>query len=127
MNLTVSIIIGIILVLCLLLILIVLMQNSKGGGLSSQFAGANSSQLMGVKRTSDFLEKATWGFSITIMILTLSTGFILNNATPTFEENRSINVERAKQSRGFAPQALPQEEAGGTTDDPFAAPAEDNE
>jgi len=42
----------------LLLILIVLVQNSKGGGLSSGFSATN--QVMGVRKTTDFLEKATW-------------------------------------------------------------------
>ena len=44
-------------IICVILILIVLVQNSKGGGLASGFTG---SQIMGVRRTADFLEKATW-------------------------------------------------------------------
>ncbi len=52
---------GIILFVCILLILIVLVQNPKGGGLSSSFSSSN--QFMGVKRTADFVEKATWGFA----------------------------------------------------------------
>ncbi len=43
---------------CILLILIVLVQNSKGGGLASNFQASN--QIMGVRKTADFLEKATW-------------------------------------------------------------------
>ena len=46
-------------IICVLLILIVLVQNSKGGGLASSFASSN--QIMGVRKTTDFLEKATWG------------------------------------------------------------------
>ncbi|WP_302996806.1 preprotein translocase subunit SecG, partial [uncultured Muribaculum sp.] len=42
----------------ILMIGVVLIQKSKGGGLSSQFGGAN--QVMGVRRTNDFIEKATW-------------------------------------------------------------------
>lgn len=49
---------------CLLLILIVLVQNPKGGGLSSTFAGSN--QILGVKKTNDFLEKATWTLAIAV-------------------------------------------------------------
>jgi len=45
---------------CILLVLIVLVQNSKGGGLASNFQSSN--QIMGVRKTSDFLEKATWVF-----------------------------------------------------------------
>ena len=47
-----------ILIVSVLLSLIVLVQNSKGGGLVSNFGGAN--QMMGVRQTTDFLEKATW-------------------------------------------------------------------
>lgn len=54
---------------CVFLSLIVLVQNSKGGGLSSSFASNN--QIMGVRRTADVLEKATWGFAIALFVLCL--------------------------------------------------------
>ena len=67
-------IITLIVIASLLLILVVLAQNSKGGGLSSQFGGGGAtSQVMGVKRTGDLLEKLTWGLAIAIFILSLST------------------------------------------------------
>ncbi|OOQ58480.1 preprotein translocase subunit SecG [Mucilaginibacter pedocola] len=56
-------------IVCILLGLIVLIQNPKGGGLSSNFAG--SSQLMGVQKTGDFLEKGTWVLAIAIMVFSL--------------------------------------------------------
>ena len=56
--------ISLIVLACVLLVLVVLAQNSKGGGLSSQFGGAGTSQLMGVKRTGDLLEKLTWSFAV---------------------------------------------------------------
>jgi len=71
-----TLIIGIILFLSVLSILIVLAQNSKGGGLSSQFGGSGASNIIGVKRTGDLLEKLTWGFMIAIMVLSLSTNLI---------------------------------------------------
>jgi len=49
---------------------IVLIQNPKGGGLASGFAG--SSNLMGVQRTGDFLEKGTWGLAIALMVFCLA-------------------------------------------------------
>ena len=49
---------------------IVLIQNPKGGGLSSGFAG--SSNLMGVQRTGDFLEKGTWGLAIALMVFCIA-------------------------------------------------------
>ncbi|MGB3585164.1 MAG: preprotein translocase subunit SecG [Tunicatimonas sp.] len=69
-------------IVAVLLVLVVLAQNSKGGGLSSQFGGSGSStQMIGVKRTADFLEKATWALAITLMILALSSSFLLDNQT----------------------------------------------
>ena len=50
-----------ILIASILLILIVLIQNSKGGGLASGFSSSN--QIMGVRKTTDFLEKATWSLA----------------------------------------------------------------
>ncbi len=58
-----------ILLACILLILIVLIQNPKGGGLSSEFSSAN--QIGGVQQTADFLERATWTLAIGVMVLTL--------------------------------------------------------
>jgi preprotein translocase subunit SecG len=58
-----------ILVTSVLLTLVVLVQNSKGGGLASNFAGSN--QIMGVRKTADFLEKATWSLAIALVVLSL--------------------------------------------------------
>ncbi len=52
-----------------LLIVVILMQNPKGGGFSTDFGSA--SQLGGVRRASDFLEKATWSLAIFIVFLAL--------------------------------------------------------
>ena len=57
----------------LLMCFIVLIQNSKGGGLASGFSSSNA--IMGVRKTTDFLEKATWGLAISVSYthLTLPT------------------------------------------------------
>ena len=60
-----------ILIAAICLILIVLVQNSKGGGLAAGFSSSN--QVMGVRKTTDFLEKATWGLAITIIVLSILT------------------------------------------------------
>jgi preprotein translocase subunit SecG len=52
---------------CILLVLVILVQNSKGGGIQSQFGAAT--QIMGVKRGTEFIEKATWALSITLIAL----------------------------------------------------------
>ncbi|ALJ00468.1 preprotein translocase subunit SecG [Rufibacter tibetensis] len=104
--------ISVILFLCVLLVLVVLSQNSKGGGLSSQFGGGGTSQLMGVKRTGDLLEKLTWGFAIGIIVLTLASHTIVSNGAGT--DNRTINEQRAGQAAPApapAAPAIPQQNA----------------
>ena len=59
---------------CVLLILVVLIQDSKGGGLSSSFGGSN--QILGVRRTTDFLEKATWVLAIALLVLSLASSYV---------------------------------------------------
>lgn len=66
-----------IIIVCILLILVVLVQNSKGGGLAAGFAGSN--QVMGVKKTTDFIEKLTWGLALGLVVLCLVASFSLPN------------------------------------------------
>ena len=56
-----TVIISLIVVVSILLALIVLVQDPKGGGLASNFSSSN--QVMGVRKTTDFLEKATWSLA----------------------------------------------------------------
>jgi preprotein translocase subunit SecG len=58
-----------IILVCVFLILVVLVQNSKGGGLASSFASSN--QVMGVRKTGDFLEKATWTLAAALLVFCL--------------------------------------------------------
>ncbi len=69
-------------VCCLFLGIFVLVQNPKGGGLSSTFGGGN--QIMGARKTADFLEKATWTLAISLMCLSLISAFVIprGNGTP---------------------------------------------
>ena len=90
-----ALIVALITITAILLVLVVLAQNSKGGGLSSQFGGSGSSQLMGVKRTTDLLEKITWGLAIVLVILTLTTNLIIQE--PVSEGFTSPNIERAQE------------------------------
>ena len=96
-----TLIIGVIIFLSLLLILVVLAQNPKGGGLSSQFGGAGVSQVMGVKKTGDLLEKLTWGFSITILSFTLLSNLFIEDNQNSIESPNIENVQgRAPVSNG---------------------------
>ena len=65
-----TVLVVIILLICVILALVVLVQNSKGGGLASNLQSQN--QYMGVHKTADFLEKATWTLAIILMVLSLA-------------------------------------------------------
>lgn len=58
-----------VLIVCVLMVLIVLVQNSKGGGLSASFQSSN--QFMGVRKTTDFLEKSTWTLAVVLMAFSI--------------------------------------------------------
>ncbi|MDE6152574.1 MAG: preprotein translocase subunit SecG [Muribaculaceae bacterium] len=62
-------------IISVLLIIVVLIQKSKGGGLASNFAGSN--QIMGVRRTNNFIEKATWTLAIIVCFLSLMSGILM--------------------------------------------------
>jgi len=59
-----------VIIVCVLLVLIVLVQNPKGG-LDSAFSTNN--QVMGVRKTTDFLEKATWTMGIALVVLSIAS------------------------------------------------------
>lgn len=75
-----TLIISLIIFFAVLLVLVILAQNAKGGGLTSQFGGSSASNIIGVKKTGDLLEKLTWGFIVAIMILALTSSVISNSA-----------------------------------------------
>jgi preprotein translocase subunit SecG len=70
-----------ILVVCVLLGLIVLVQNSKGGGLAANFSA--STQIMGVRRTNDFLEKATWTLALALLVLSIAASLTISRGGTT--------------------------------------------
>ncbi len=83
--------------------LIVLIQNPKGGGLAGSFAGI-SNQFMGVKQTTDVLEKGTWAFAAVVGMLSLFSAFFISQSTSTQSTNKAgdATVPAAQQ-----PAALP--------------------
>jgi preprotein translocase subunit SecG len=90
-----------ILIACVLLILVVLVQNSKGGGLASNFAGSN--QFMGVRKTADFLEKATWTLAIVLLVLSLVSVFVIPPASTRVSTNDTELREKIDGSKAAAP------------------------
>ncbi len=91
MLFTVIIIIAII--AAILLGLIVLVQNPKGGGLSGTFGGA-ANQIFGYKRTTDDIERITWGLVVVLFALCLSSA--------AFKPNETVETQN-----GLRPEAVP--------------------
>lgn len=71
-----------IIVASVLLGFVVLVQNPKGGGLSGSIAGF-SNQFMGVKQTTDVLEKGTWLFAAIIGVLCLVSSLFISDTAGT--------------------------------------------
>tara|TARA_B100002051_G_C16413788_1_gene475923 strand:- start:25 stop:378 length:354 start_codon:yes stop_codon:yes gene_type:complete len=103
-----SIIVGLIIFVSVLLILVVLVQNSKGGGLSSQFGGNSSNQLMGVQKTNDLLEKTTWTLAIFIVLLTMLSNLFISSPDGNIE-GLSPNIDRANEQNIIQNSPIPQD------------------
>jgi preprotein translocase subunit SecG len=88
----------------LLLILVVFIQNPKGGGLSSDFGSAT--QLGGVKQTTEFIDKLTWGLAGTIVLCSIV--ITMQQPKPT-----QVNTKPAKQTEQNQPKQNGQTPNGG--------------
>lgn len=74
----------------------VLIQNPKGGGLSSGFSGG--SNLMGVQRTGDFLEKGTWTMAILLIVLSIAVNIMGPSTSAISGGNLSKEIEAPVQT-----------------------------
>lgn len=105
-----------ILIACVLLSLVVLVQNSKGGGLASNFSSSN--QFMGVRKTADFLEKTTWTLAIVLLVLSLFSIFVIprnaNVANTTDTELRQLINDQSAPVQDFQAPPADQEAAPAT-------------
>jgi len=91
-----------IVIVCVLLILVVLVQNSKGGGLASNFSSSN--QVMGVRKTADFLEKATWTLAVALLLLSLlSVAFRTKKGEETTNAGGSKTKKAGEEKGSTAP------------------------
>ena len=93
-----------------LLTFVVLIQESKGGGLASNFAASN--QIMGVRKTTDVVEKATWTLAGALVVFAVATIFFAPRATDNDSVVTSAAVEQpaapaapAAQTNAAAPAA----------------------
>lgn len=112
----------IIILASILLGAVILVQSSKGGGLAAGLSSSN--QVMGVRKTTEGLEKLTWGFGGGLMVLVLLASFSLPSAsqqgTVTTPQNQSTTLERAAKTNVPQPQAPAQQQTQPAT---TAAPA----
>ncbi|MCB0410301.1 MAG: preprotein translocase subunit SecG [Flavobacteriales bacterium] len=115
-----------VIVVCVLLLLIVLIQNPKGG-LDSAFSTNN--QVMGVRKTADFLEKATWTLGIALVVLSIASAALKPSNVVTEEEGNQSLIQEQIDEKALPAQNVPQNlngaplpaEQGGTNE----APAEE--
>ena len=63
---------------CILLMLVVLIQNPKGGGVDSTFGGNSANQMFGAAKSTDLIEKVTWGLAIVLFVLCIVTAIMVN-------------------------------------------------
>ena len=88
-----------IVIAALLMIGIVLIQESKGGGLASNFSSYN--QIGGVRKTTDFIEKTTWGLAAAMVVISVCCAYVAPQATT------GTSVMENYQAPATNPQNLP--------------------
>ncbi len=91
----------------IVLVLIVLVQNSKGGGLSANFSSSN--QIMGVRKTTDFLEKATWGLAAFIMVLSITSAVLKRNESTGTQSDIKVQTAAPANNTTSPDVSLPQQ------------------
>ncbi len=99
-----------VIIVCVLLLLIVLVQNPKGG-LDSAFSTNN--QVMGVRKTADFLEKATWTLGIALVVLSIASAAVNPARTSSDEETTTQSkIQEQIDEKALPVQNAPQNASG---------------
>ena len=88
---TFTIFLAIIIIVAFLLIVVIMVQNPKGGGLSSSFGGG-ATQMGGVQKTTDFLDKSTWTLATLLLALILLSNVTIMDGNAT-GESKIMNGE----------------------------------
>lgn len=112
---------ALVILVSILLILIVLVQNSKGGGLSANFSSSN--QVMGVRKTTDFLEKATWTLAGALLVL----AFVAVMALPKSQVGGGSAIDEQIENMADPNQTTNFPIAPATEGESTPAPAEEDE
>lgn len=90
------------LIVSVLMCFIVLIQNSKGGGLASSFSSSN--QIMGVRKTTDFLEKATWTLAAAMVVFSIFAAYSLPSVS---HKDGNVILEQALENEKTNPYTMP--------------------
>ena len=109
-------------IVAVLLILVILVQNPKGG-LASNFSSSN--QVMGVRKTTDFLEKATWTLGIALLVFSVISSSLMGGPTQSVSNNESELTDEANQV--IIPQSQAPQIQEGVPVDQNAAPSSNSQ
>jgi len=108
---TFSIFLSLTIIICFLLILVVMVQNPKGGGLSSAFGGS-SQQLGGFQKTTDFLDRSTWILAALLLVLILISNSMISipaqGNESTFVDENAIEEIVQEEILEKIPEELPE-------------------
>lgn len=99
---TFSIFLVLITIVCFLLIVVIMVQNPKGGGLSSTLGG--SQMLGGVQKTTDFLDKSTWTLGTILIVLIMLSSLSFSGA---LNDNSSKIIDEASTEAAAPKTAAP--------------------
>ena len=96
-----TVLVVLIVILAILMCLVVLIQESKGGGLASSFSASN--QIMGVRKTTDVIEKVTWGLAAAMVVLSVVSVFFI----PKVATEESAMMKAATEQKAVNSNNLP--------------------
>lgn len=96
-----TLLVGLIVLASILMVGIVLIQESKGGGLASNFSSSNA--IMGVRKTTDVIEKATWGLAIVMVVLSVACAYV----APKAISEQSVLEKTATETQTTNPNTTP--------------------
>jgi preprotein translocase subunit SecG len=117
---TFSIFLVLITIVCFLLIIVIMVQNPKGGGLSSTLGG--SQQIGGVQKTTDFLDKSTWTLAtiliVLIMMSSLSFSGALSDSDSKIIDQTETAAPKTATPAATTPAPAPAKEAAPATETP---------
>ncbi|MCO5232039.1 MAG: preprotein translocase subunit SecG [Chitinophagales bacterium] len=115
-------------IVSLFILAIVLVQNPKGGGALGSAFGSATSNIIGVQRAGDTLERLTWGAAIILLVLSVSSTFFLPKTSVSNKsiiESTKLNTQPVAPQQSTAPaMTLPSPEQAAPVATPETAPAQ---